>query len=343
MNVCPFCGAEVAAPTRSTTEPQLRVCKDCLNPFTVHWEGATPKCAVLPGSVDIRAVAPAGSIGGEILAQLRKAADNLPVLPEMAQRVMELVKRPDSSMRELAALIGEDAVMALKVLKVANSALYGGLSEIKDLNSACSRLGAKTVASVVQAVANGNLYITGHKKSREMMQTLWRHSVATACCADEIAKAIAEPRSDEYFFAGLIHDVGKVCLLDILSDAYSGVLGKLRDAPELLNEVLENYHTLAGLVVVSQWGLANEFAVTTYCHTDPSTAPFEDCSSMTHAIALASRIAHISGFGFGEDSGSSLVSHPSTAFLGLNDVRLATLRVDLMERLDNVLGVLESA
>lgn len=342
MNNCPFCGAAIATPARATTEPQLQVCGECLNPFIARNEGAEVRCVALTGSADIRAVAPPGSIGGEILAQLKKAADNLPVLPEIAQQVMDMTKSPDGSMRDLAALIGKDAVIALRVVKAANSALYGGLSEIRDLNAACARLGMKTVANIVQTVANGNLYVTGHKKFKDMMRALWRHNVATAYCADEIAKAIAEPRSDEFFFAGLIHDVGKVCLLDILSEAYSGVLGKLREAPELLDEVLENYHSLVGLAVVSQWGLANEFAVATYCHTDPSTVPFEECLPMTHTVALASRVAGLSGYGFGEGQhDTSLLSNPSAAFLGLNDVRLATLRVDLMDRLESVMSDLE--
>jgi HD-like signal output (HDOD) protein len=303
-------------------------------------DGATPVCAALAGVADIRVVAQPGSIGGEILAHMDKAVDNLPVLPEIAQRVMDLVKSPESSARQLAAIISEDAVIALKILKVANSALYGGLTEIRDMTSACSRLGMKTISNIVQTVVNGNLYVTGNKQFRDMMRALWRHNVATAHCADEIAKMLAEPRSDELFIAGLIHDIGKVCLLEIISDAYSGNIGKLREAPELLQEVLENYHSLVGLSVIEHWGLSNEFSVTTYCHLDPATTPFEELTPMVHMVALASRIAHMSGFGFGTEDDTSLISHPSAAFLGLNDIRLATLRVDLLERLEPLLGAL---
>lgn len=338
MNCCPFCGATAFA--RSASSMQLVLCQACHNPFTIRMDGATPVCGALAGVADIRVVAQPGSIGGEILGHMEKAVENLPVLPEIAQRVIELMKSPEGSSRQLAAIVSEDAVIALKVLNVANSALYGGLAEIRDIASACSRLGMKTVANIVQTVVNGNLYVTGNKQFRGMMRALWRHNVATAHCADEIAKMLAEPRSDEIFIAGLLHDVGKVCLLEIISDAYSGTIGKLRESPQLLEEVLENYHGLAGLSVIEHWGLSNEFAVTTFCHLDPSTTPFEDFAPMTHMVALASRIAHISGYGFGAEESSSLISHPSAAFLGLNDIRLATLRVDLMERLEPLLGVL---
>jgi HD-like signal output (HDOD) protein len=223
-------------------------------------------------------------------------------------------------------------------MRLANSAVYGGLHEVTELSAACSRLGMRTIANTVQAVANKNLYITGDKTLRAHMERLWRHAVATAYCAESLAGILAEPNTESLFLAGLLHDVGKVALLDMVSGGYSGPLGELRNAPELLREVLDGFHMLVGLHVAQHWELPPALRVLIYFHNVPSLCHDEDMAAGAHIVCLADVIANIEGFGLYEPRETVyLTSHESTRHLNLSDVKLATLRVDLADRLEAVI------
>ena len=328
MITCPMC----SAPNEASNHAGLSVCPACANPYIVAIQGQTATASVPDGARDIREIAQPGSIGGELLKALPRALEELPVLPEISQRIMTMLRDPEVSMQDLSDLIRQDQVIAIRILQLANSAMYGGLQEIKDLSAACARLGMRMVANAVQTVANGNLYITGNEAFRDRMKQLWRHAVATAHCAYEIACVLAEPRADELFVAGLIHDVGRVVLLDIVANQYRGALANLRSAPDLLEEVFNGYSPLAGLHAAIKWNLPPEFRMTTYFLHDPDAVPDEPTRVLTNIVALAEAVAESSGFGIGTTA-PSVLSLPCARALGMTDMKLAMVRTDLDEKL----------
>jgi HD-like signal output (HDOD) protein len=336
MVACVFCN-EPAPDHLSGGDPLvLAACPACMNPYFIDAEAGEVRR--VGGAADVRQIAAKGTIGGELIAALPRAIENLPVLPEVSTRVMELLRNPETSMQDIAETVKQDQAIAVKVLQLANSAMYGGLTTITELNAACARLGVRTIANAVQAVANGNLYITSNPAYKDRMRRMWRHSVATGYAASEIAVLTASPRSDALFVAGLIHDIGSVALLDIISNTRRGVLVELHASAELLSEVLNSYSTLAGLHVVQGWKLPPEFAMTTYFCRTPDSVPTEDIRTMTHIVCLAGAVADTSGFSVNEGA-TSLLSHPSTKYLGLSDIKLAILRADLEDAVQPLLEI----
>lgn len=331
---CPFCNQESAAQANEG----LTVCTACMNPFVIATQGHSAKAIAPAGAQDIRVIAKPGSIGGEILKALSESLEELPVLPEISQRVMKKLRDPEMSMADLAEIIRQDQAIAIKILNIANSAMFGGLQEIKDLNAACARLGTRTIANAVQAVANGNLYITGNQVFRERMQQLWRHALATAHCSYEIANVLAEPRSDELFVAGLIHDIGRAVLLDVVANQYRGVLADLRNSPELLDEVFESYSPLVGLHVVIKWDLPPEFRMTTFFLRNAQNVPNEPARVLTHIVALGEAVAETSGYGLGMNI-TSVLGLPAARALGMTDMKLAMVRADLDDKLAALLEI----
>lgn len=343
MSDCPFCSARLTEMPRPSDQPVLSVCDTCMNPLAIQYEGTGWRLGPVRGMQDIRQIAQAGSIGEELLKMLHEAMENLPILPEIAQRIMALLRDPDAGLPELVDLIGQDQVIALKILRLANSAVYGGLMEVRDLRAACVRLGMRTVANTVQAIASGRIYSAKDPHFAEMMENLWRHAMASAQCANDIAVLIAEPRAEVLFMAGLIHDVGKVLLLDVIGNApKSGAVKAVRESPELFAEVTRGYYPLVGLHVVRRWKLPYEFGITTFCHSQVETAPSDSWLGLVYTVALSSALADASGFGE-PLSDISLLNHPATKFLGLNDIKLATLRIDLEDKVQPLLEATSAA
>ena len=177
------------------------------------------------------------------------------------------------------------------------------------------------------------------------MTNLWRHAVASAHCAHEIGAMLAEPHAEVLFVAGLVHDIGKVLLLDLvanpLNDAkVSAGIETLKQSPELIEEFIEDYSSLIGLHIVQHWELPPEFAIATFCQGHIECVPDDSWLSLVHIVGLGSAIAEASGFGISGEP-PSLLGHPATKFLGLNDLKLATLRVDLEEKIQPLVEVAE--
>lgn len=338
MALCPVCSASLEGVKTSANEMVVALCTACFNPSLI--EAGSDAATVVPHQSDMRELAPEGSIGAELLKGVRERRDALPVLPELSQRILALTRDEEASVNDLAALVREDPVLAAKVLQLANSAMYGGLAEITDLTTACARLGLKKLANCVQAVANGHLYTSSRPAFHSIMQRHMQHALVTAHCAHEIAVAIAEPQPDTLFVAGLIYRIGMVPLLDAVSEVEQGPLAELREQEDLLRDALESYYPLVGLYIVQAWNLPPAFSQTVYFQNQPGNVPDDTARSRAHAVNLAASIATASGFGpWEQGTDDLLMAHESTQYLGLTDIKLASIRVDLEDRIAPLLQV----
>lgn len=334
---CPFCEDANELSRAVHPESELTVCAECNNPCLVIQTTGGAEAVPLPGWTDIRVTAPAESLGGQLLAGVKNHLDDLPLLPEISRRVMEVVADDDSGMADLADVISEDAILAAKILQVSNSALYGGLSEITGLQNACARLGMKTVANTVHSIAQGKLYQSDDKALQEVLERLWRHSVATAYLCSQIAELVSEDEPDVLYLMGLMHDVGKVALVHVMSASKNGVLGELREKQELFGEITRNFHPLIGLHVMKKWKLPADFSTSVFWHGAPNAASSEHWQRWSHIVSLANVVAHVAGYPSEYRKDVALLTHPSAAYFSLTDIKLATLRVDVEEKMDELL------
>lgn len=341
MNIeCPYCQAATELERSITHSIELQACSNCLNPYAVSVASGNPEASMLPGVNDVRMGARPDSLAGQLLACIPAALDSLPVLPAISQKVLELVDDPESSMNDLAELIREDTVMSTKVLTVSNSALFGGLSEITELGNACARLGMQTVSGIVQTIANENLYKTKDPTAQALMEKLWHHAVATAYLSHEIALLMSLPNAGVYHLAGLVHDIGKIALVDTIYGAKKGPIAELKDKPELLHEIISSYHPLVGLHIIQGWNLPPEFAVAAFYHHDPDDVPDDEWKTITHTVSLANAMAHVSDWESEYRQDTALITHPSAVYFSLTDIKLATMRVDLDEKMESLLSAL---
>ncbi len=341
MSQCPFCATPIPDEENLIGEGAgLLVCAACFNPILMRPHGGDVEVSTIAGVVDMRRLAPAGSIGALLLEEMKSEVSDLPVLPELSQRILRLLRDPDFTMNTLTEVIKEDPVLALAIMQQANSAAFGGLNEITDLNAACARLGMRTIANTVQLVANKNLFITGNAVLKVSMERLWKHAIATAHCANEIARLTLAPNLETIFLAGLIHDIGKVLLLELVTNPRNKVVQDLQGKPELLREVLDNLHALFGLLICQAWKMPPVFRAAVYFHHMPQKCPVKEWHASVHTVSLANILAIVEGYSmYDENPEVFLTSDPSTIHLGLSDIKLATMRVDLSDKLEALFEV----
>jgi HD-like signal output (HDOD) protein len=149
---------------------------------------------------------------------------DLPVMPEVAARVVNLAEgRMDISFRELESIIKTDPGLTVKVLKIANSALYARQKEIKNLQTAISLLGFKNIKSLVLLIAASKFF--PRMKTTPFYRTFWRHSTLSAFLSKSLAlRCNRSDFAEEAFIAGLLHEIGQAVFASVMPQEYMKAL-----------------------------------------------------------------------------------------------------------------------
>lgn len=335
MVECPFCKQEFPSFIEQVTGTRLAACTKCLNPSVIEWSGQGVKVSSVKTFEPVDVMAAKGSVMAGVFELLGKAIAELPALPEVPQRIASMINDPIIAIAEIAEVAGRDAAVSMKIMQMANSALYSTPRAITDLPTACSRLGLKVLGQVVQSVAAANMYVVKSKTFSDIMARLWRHAIATAHCADELSVHAPELGRTIPFSMGLVHDIGKLVLIELITVRYKGNTGRLRESPKLLLRVIERFHPLVGLHVVQHWRMTPEHAHSTFFGTYPNDAPIETWRPPAHIVSLASDLADACGFAISEEVDPNILEgHPSADALGISQEELNALRDKLADPIE---------
>jgi putative nucleotidyltransferase with HDIG domain len=135
---------------------------------------------------------------------------DLPTMSIVATKVMQLVEDERATADELAKVVSSDPGVAARVLKISNSAFYSCQRQIQTLPSAIMLLGFNTLRSLVLASSVKDVF----KPYGLLEKMLWEHSFGAALAARTIAEECRCVNGEEAFLAGLMHDIGKIILLN---------------------------------------------------------------------------------------------------------------------------------
>ena len=199
----------------------------------------------------------------------------------------------------------------------------------------------KALANIANVLAGADQYKCTDVVARKLLQGLWQHAIVTAHCTDALATTL-KIQNHNTFIAGLLHDIGKVVLVDTIFTRYTGATGRLKESPEILARAIAPYAPLVGLHVIQHWKLAPELCFATFYAQQPELTPDDKCRPEIHCIRLASDIAESKGYGIGNSENIVLENHPDLAALGLAQEDLNTMVDGLEDMLSSVLGVLGS-
>ncbi len=250
------------------------------------------------------------STAQETVRSLLAGAGDLPVLPENAMRILDEIRSPKASAARLAEFVSKDPVIASTVLRVANSALYGGRMEITDLTFAMTRIGLNHVRNLVLALVLRSKMADPQVYGPEGAQ-LMEHSLAVAFGSRLVADE-AGVTADESFLCGLLHDFGKLALVKALREAEGLRQGQL---PEALQRIVDVHHPEAGALLAENWGLPAVVAATARWHHEPQGAG--EHARMAAVVALADSLCHHLGLGSEPNDQIVPAELPVVTFLGL--------------------------
>ncbi len=259
---------------------------------------------------------------------IRDGRLKLPVLPDLGTRVREAATQASSNANDLAAIIEVDPGLAARILKMANSAMYAGLSEIRSLPQAIGRLGAGMVVAVVIGSAGKEIFKTECSDFRLAMLKAWRRSVFGAATAQLLGSRI-DLSPEEGFIAGLLHTVGEPILLDAaLQFQAGGKTGPISIA--LFTESAKPLMPTAGAALLEKWNLPRVMVEAVRHQHAPDAAP-EDARSSAAMIHLTDRIASSLAVAGRLEEISAIAASPAALALRLDEAQIETLAAEALE------------
>ncbi len=274
------------------------------------------------------------SLAARVTALVGNDQVQLPPLPEVAMRVQEVLGSDQINMRELGSLLTRDPAIVAALLRLANSVAFGGLGRIEKLPAAVQRIGLKQVGAIVTALGLKGHFEHPSPEKRALLEALWDHSVASAFAARAIARRVGE-NQERAFLAGLLHDCGKVLVLKAVDKIEEEGLG-FAASRELLVELMTQLHPSLGHRVLVEWNLSEELAVIARDHHEVD----EGADTMMLCVQAANLITRKLGFHLEPDETIALVGHPVMDSLGMDDLTIATMMIDMEDHLAEMKAML---
>ncbi|MCL2382269.1 MAG: HDOD domain-containing protein [Treponema sp.] len=238
--------------------------------------------------------------------KLRDYIKTMPSLPTSVTKVLEICNNPNTSPADLNQVISLDPVLVGRVLKLINSAYYGLGQPVTSLARAIIMLGINTVKNLALSTA-----VMGHLPSKNKspgldMEGFWRHSLCVGVSAKLLArKRGVDPKlTEEYFTAGLLHDIGKIPLNAVLSNEYMRTVSSGDKERKSLfraeESILGLNHCSAGDMIRAAWKLDGAVGDAIVHHHD-----FDEYSGghkdVLYSTVTANWFVSLSGIGFSGD------------------------------------------
>jgi putative nucleotidyltransferase with HDIG domain len=229
------------------------------------------------------------------VARLPWAHLRIPPFPLIAIRILQLTNQDDVPLRQLSDLISSEPAFSSEVLTIANSALYARRVPVNNVLQAIAVLGTNTLKGLCLTV--GVRAYLGSSLNHETLRAIWRHSLACALIANQLAGAGLIDK-DAAYTAGILHDVGRLALAVISPREYATLLethsGPPASALEAERGLFGFDHCEAGRRLIADWKMPPYFTKVVADHHAPRVN--RDIWEMPDIIQVSCRMADTIGF-----------------------------------------------
>lgn len=272
-------------------EPLTTIYRHTLRRFTQSlqrgWDPVVLNIDVLPPGEDERRALS--------VPQLLKGDVELVSLPTIYNHIVDILDDPQVSSHRLAEVISKDASLTVRLLKLVNSPFYGFSGKVDTISRAVSLLGTDELTNLA-------LGITIVRQFKDIpsdllnMDSFWRHSIRCGLFARILAGHLGVSGEEKYFTGGLLHDIGRLIMLERMPGPYKRSIIKGRDERLPMyraeQECLQTDHSIVGKLLAMRWQLPVPLIRMIGGHHLPSANHYALESSLMH---VADVLAHACG------------------------------------------------
>lgn len=229
----------------------------------------------------------------------------LPAMPEVVADALHLLEDPTVDTTKISAVIERDPALAARVLRMSNSPYYGMKRQVGSIKLAIVVLGMREVKNILMGMAALET-VRGDGALSPLGYSIWQHSLIVAGLCKKLGTELRLGLQGEDFVAGLLHDIGKLMLLNRMGNGYRGLYMKAQSEQRPLFELeQESYgftHADVAGSLVLRWQLPHTIADALWYHH--ATPVMDLHSAQDPSLAALVRVSNLAAHDdFSDDTG----------------------------------------
>jgi putative nucleotidyltransferase with HDIG domain len=289
--------------------------------------------------------APQGRLAAELekIVTKRIAADQLvlPSMPAVALKCLNLIKDPEFSLKEAAAIVERDPILTAMIMRLANSAAMATRDSAQSVLAAVTRMGVQKLRTFLIESSARKVFESRDPRIVEASRGVWEHSLAVAMLGRDIVAFSNSGSPDFGYLAGLLHDVGKPIVAAMLLEAEKAILGAKSGATWIGSGewigVVQRVHRHVGVALAEKWEMP-----------EPVLRGIRDCQeydnadrlSIANAVRFANALAKQQGIYVGDvatEDNDALVL-VGRSLLGIDEETVTRLTANLRDKVKEQLS-----
>lgn len=214
-------------------------------------------------------------------------------LPMMYERINQAINHPRSSIDDITRIISEDQGLSARILKLANSPMFGYYAKIDSITKAVTIIGTQQLRDLALAISVMGVF-KGIPEDLICMTSFWQHSITCGTVARILAICRRDANVERFFVAGMLHDVGQLILCTRTPELVREMIVESRESGQPLYSIERDRlgfdHGNLGGELLKRWKIPPSITEPVSCHHAPArTKLFPIESSVIH---VADVIAH---------------------------------------------------
>lgn len=267
------------------------------------------------------------------------SSSQLPSLPSVAIRLLEMSKDPETELRDVIALIKTDPAISAKILKSANSSFFGLSSKVASVDRAVPLLGTTVVTSLALSFSLVEAAMTSGPLVPHY-SAYWLQSVVHASAAEVLSGYRKDGLECEYFLSGLLMDLGRLAMLKTIPGEYLPVLEQAQREQRPLHAVESEQfgfdHVEIGVKLMENWSMPDSLIEAVRWHHAPSSELLASPQAASPLVRAVSVAAAAGDYFCSEQKGTAWerLQLLGGEFFGLNESELQSFLAQAKDRVE---------
>lgn len=223
--------------------------------------------------------------------------DSLEVIaspPSTIAEVLTLIDQESSSAAKLSKIILKDPNLTARILRIANSSFYGYRQDVSSVNQAIMIIGQNITKCLILSISVYNGIASKNSGNSKELEKLWQHLLETAVAAKNAAQSISYSIVDEAYIAGLLHDFGRIFLLQYFPDESKEVYRLSQNDKFLVDaerDLLGTDHQEVGGYIAERWNLPPSLSDIIGNHHPAGEKEINDLSLLAKLVLFADTLS----------------------------------------------------
>ncbi|MDP4028610.1 MAG: HDOD domain-containing protein [Gallionella sp.] len=222
------------------------------------------------------------SVAAEVFAALEAKQLDLPTLPEVARKILDMIDDVNVSADEVVNLISACPAISMHIIRAANSAPFIKGDLAGSLRSAISNLGYRSLRNMVMNITTNKQIQAQCPLIKQQLKRLWDHSREVAAISYVLACQQKHLKPEQAMLAGMVHDIGALPLYLYADHHYS------RFDQAMLAELIRRFSVSVGVSLLKNWNFPDTLVEVVEGHENMRRASPYNLADYADVVTMAS-------------------------------------------------------